>query len=207
MRGSGLEPRPELQPTAYSKRSRTSWSASEACRPPAESLVARPMRRPRRLSSTSVVRAPSISAECLAPPEQKMRSMPATSSARGRDLRMRGERLGDVAEVARRQGRARRDAIGGGVVAAEPQQLVGNGPVAAGGIERRLAVDRHPRAPVVDDRAVLVEQDAADRHVPPPPSAVSGGAHCALLGARMDRQIADAGRLRPRADWPGPRRS
>ena len=36
-------------------------------------------RKPRRFSSTSVARAPSISTECWAPPAQKMRSMPATS--------------------------------------------------------------------------------------------------------------------------------
>src|SRR5262249_13368242 len=34
--------------------------------------------------------------------------------------------------------------------------------------ERRLAIDRHPRLPVVEDGAVLVEEDALDRHASPP---------------------------------------
>ena len=96
-----------------------------------------------------------------------------------RDLGVRGKRLGDIEEIAGGQRRARRDAVGGGIVPPQPQQLRGERRVAASGIERRLAVDRHPGAPIVDDGAVFVEQDAADRHLPPPLSMCRQAAHTA----------------------------
>ena len=84
------------------------------------------------LSSTSVSRAPSISAECcgaaLAEDALDAGRQARTACA---DVRVRGERPGDVLEVARRQRRARRDAVGRGIVPAQPQQLVGQRLVAA----------------------------------------------------------------------------
>ena len=48
--------------------------------------------------------------------------------AGGRDAGVCGESLGDIQEVAGGQRRAGRDAVGSGIVPAEPQQLVGKPP-------------------------------------------------------------------------------
>ena len=108
----------------------------DASSPPIESLVATPMRKPRRLSSASVASPPAISTACCAPPSAKMRSMPGRQLRPARAPEMRGERLGDVGMLPAASGapaatRPSRDP------AREPQQL---------GRQRLIAARRH-RAP------------------------------------------------------------
>ena len=87
---------------------------------------------------------------------------------RSRYARMGGEGLGNVIVVACRQRRAGRYPIGCRIMPAEQQEAIGDGLVAARREERRLAVDGHPGALVVNERTVLVEEDASDRHRPAP---------------------------------------
>ena len=166
-------------PRRKSKRSSTSCCASEASMPARGIVGGKPEpQAPPPSSSTSVSRAPAISTECAAPPSQKMRSIPAASSPAAPHVRVRGEGLRDVEEIARRQRRARRHAVGVGVMPAEPQQLAREALVAARRPQRGAAVDRHPGRPVVEDGAVLVEKHAPDRHALTPAPTMSSRALC-----------------------------
>src|SRR5262245_40709383 len=89
---------------------------------------------------------------------------------------MAGERLGDVESIASCQRRARSDAVGRGIMPAEPQEGIGERFVATCRIKRGRTVDRHPGAPIVDDGPVLVEQDAANGHGSPDGFATRNGA-------------------------------
>ena len=144
---------------------------------------------------------------CRAAPRDQRRVLGAAASGKCARCRPPADRPARPADARRRPRRCRRSlpaastepGVMRSVAGSWPpsaQQLVGNRGSPRAAKSADLAVDRHPGAPVVDDGAVLVEQDAADRHGLTSPSARRQAAQTApLLRARVDRQIADRRRL------------
>ena len=76
----------------------------------------------------------------------------------------------NVVNAAGGQDRTRLNGVRDRIMSEAPQQLFCHLGITAGRVSCDMAIDRHPGALVVDERSVLVEQDAPDRHRPPPSS-------------------------------------
>ena len=148
----------------------------------------------------------STSAECTAPPRRKIASMPAARSGGAAPPRRaaKASAMSSTLPAASGEPGVMRSVAGSCPPSRSSSAASPASPLAAN--SGHLAVDRHPGAPVVDDGAVLVEQDAADRHSPrlrsmavrprtPRPAARRHGSKDRGWSASC-----------PTADWPGPTR-
>ena len=197
MPGPGLLPKPELQPAVKSHSSRMPWLCNDAARPPSRIVRRQADAKPAvlqlgdRLACTGDQRgvgSATTAKDALDGRSQLWRVLNAG---------MDGEGCGDIVVVARRKRRPRSYAICLRIVPAEAQKAVRQPLIAASGMERSLTVDRHPGAPIVDDGAVLVEQNASDRSRHGRQVGRSGGAHRAVLGSCVNGKVVD-GRRRAR---------